>query len=116
MTMMKSRLFHAVIAGGFALAAPIAMAACGGSESGVTGSTNGGDHQGEDASGASTTTSSSSSGGATNETDHEAGAAHGDSGSDAMAHGDAHATGDAGDAGLHHDADVDADAGWPPTK
>lgn len=109
---MKSRLFHAVIAGGFALAAPVAVAACGGSESAVTGATNAGDHQGEDASGSTTTTSSSSGG--TTESEHDGGVAHGDSGSDAMVHGDAHTDGDAGDAGLHHDAD--ADAGWPPTK
>ena len=107
---MKSRLFHAVIAGGVALAVPIGLTACSSDaiETGANAAPDGA--AATPGPGDDTKTGGGDSGG----NGHEADASHGDSGNQDAAHADAHS--DAGDGGLAHDADPDADGGWPPTK
>ena len=104
---MKSRLFHAVIAGGVALAVPIGLTACSSdpTDTGTNAAPDGAavtpGPGGEEA------TDSGGNG-------PDTGASHGDSGKQDAAKADAGS--DAGDGGAIHDADPDADGGWPPTK
>lgn len=108
---MKSRLFHAVIAGGFALAVPIAVTAC------SSDATDTGTNAGPDG---ATTTPAPGNRAPSDEDDDgggnnlEADASRADAAKADAGHKDAHS--DAGDAGMVHDADPDADGGWPPTK
>lgn len=107
---MKSRLFQAVIAGGFALAVPLAVTACS-SDATDTGASAGPD--------GSTLTPAPGNSAPNGEDDgggngHQGDASHADAAKADAGHKDAQS--DAGDAGMVHDADPDADGGWPPTK
>jgi hypothetical protein len=92
---MRSRLFHAVIAGGFALAAPLAIEACASTHSSADPAPEGAE-SGGDPSPATVDDA---------RPDADDGGA-----------GDASDGGDAGADAMVMDAGPDADAGWPPTK